>query len=97
MFFLVSSKFLAMRNIALYSVISYENSKRIWPHFAWNASILLYTSRNHGRHVLCNFEGADNHEKIKDVLYSVSEIMLSNEKLVKTWISDLLWLNETRH
>ena len=27
------------------------------------------TSRNHGRHVLCNFEGADNHEKIKDVLY----------------------------
>ena len=32
----------------------------------------------------------DNHEKIKDVLYSVSEIMLSNEKLVKTWISDLL-------
>ena len=36
------------------------------------------------------FEGADNHEKIKDVLYSVSEIMLSNEKLVKTWISDLL-------
>ena len=48
------------------------------------------TSRNHGKHVLCNFEGADNHEKIKDVLYSVSEIMLSNEKLVKTWISDLL-------
>ena len=48
------------------------------------------TSRSHGRHVLCNFEGADNHEKIKDVLYSVSEIMLSNEKLVKTWISDLL-------